>query len=242
MNNIKITLDYIPLSERIAKLHISNNFDDQTKKHFDPIKTTGNVSIRSDLSKAGMANIFMGQKQSGLNKNPLLQKNQENTLTENTMNKFIPIKEMIIEEGLTDMIQRNASKISGGILMGAGAAAAHAANGGDFHLDGLNKDSEPKINTSGTVANSNEDTTTIKLPNGTDRHVDYSKEQGTGLKDHLGNWIDDRSNVNYHKNVMDAVNSDPSFLTGGQKFGLGVAGTLGLGALGLKGLSKAKRK
>ena len=155
------------------------------------------------------------------------------------MRNIIPIKEMIIEEGLTDAIQRHASKISGGILLGSGAAAAHAANGGDFHLG--NSGGETTSNEHQTT-NKNEDTTTIKLPNGTDRYVDYSKEQGTGLKDHLGNWVDDRSNVNYHKNVMDAVNSDPSFLTGGEKLGLGVAGTLGLGALGLKGLSKVKRK
>ena len=226
--NISELHNYLPLSERIAKLHINPDYD---KEVFDPKKTTGNVSIRSDLSKAGLANIFMGQKQSGLNKNPMLDTNEikKSNLTENTMRNIIPIKEMIIEEGLTDAIQRNASKISGGLLLGAGAAAAHAANGGDFHLG--NSGGETTANEHQTT-NKNEDTTTIKLPNGTDRHVDYSKEQGTGLKDHLGNWVDDRSNVNYHKNVMDAVNSDSSFLTGGEKLGLGgaaLAGGLGLG-------------
>lgn len=89
----------------------------------------------------GMTNINTGTREvfrhdmKQYKKNPLI---NEGT----TMSITIPIKQMIIQEGLTEHIQNNASKYAGGALLGAGALAGkYLADGNlDFDLGQGNSD------------------------------------------------------------------------------------------------------
>lgn len=84
----------------------------------------------------GMTNINTGTREvfrhdiKQYKRNPLI---NEGT----TMSITIPIKQLILEEGLTEHIQNNASKYAGGALLGAGALAGkYLADGNlDFGMD-----------------------------------------------------------------------------------------------------------
>lgn len=244
---MKLNSNYLPLSKRVAELQLKTEFNPEIKNAFDPKKTTGNVSIRSDLSKAGLANVFMGHKQSGINKNP----NLENNLMESEMKGklILPIKAMIIEEGLTNFIQNNASKISGGLLLGTGAAAAHAAHGGDFGFGGGGDNPPPNTPGSDKWNNmSDYEKDVAKNSISTDVH-DATKPRGFvgNITHSLGTGLDNIKSENKIQDMKDAHeqylatrDGEGRLLSNGQVLGLG-AGVLGTGALAAK-LKSGRRR
>lgn len=159
-------------------------------------------------------------------------KNQikKSQIRENDMSIQIPIKQIILEF-TADHIRDNAGKYAAGTMLGLGGVAGYLAG-----------DPEHGQNLMGSIGNhstapeghpnisGNNDHTEIRMANGANHHANYATGEGAGLGDHLKNWANDRGNVNYHNNVMDAVNDEHSFLTGGEK-----AGAIGLGAAGILG-------
>ena len=182
-------------------------------------------NIRDDISKVGLTNSLMGTTQ--------VLNNQNNILKENTMSNqiVIPIKSIILEF-TADHIRDNAGKYAAGTMLGLGAAAGYLAGDPSHgeHLLGSHSGNE----THNVPTNHNDNVngaTTIKLQNGSTHTVNYKTGEGAGLMDHLKQFGEDRANTNYHHNVMDAVNSDPSFFTTNEKLGMGAAG-LGIAGLG----------
>ena len=215
------------LKERYENLKQEKEESKNTTLETPKTSVSGNSNIRDELSKVGLSNTLMGTKQ--------VINNQNKILKENTMGKIIPIKQIILEF-TADHIREHAGKYAAGTMLGLGAAAGYLAGDPEHGSDLLGKTSS-HIG-SGHVS-PNEDTTTIKLQNGTSHNVNYKTGEGASLTDHLGKWVEDRGNTNYHHNVMDAVNSDPSFLTTGEK--IGGAAALGATALGA-GLMAHKRR
>lgn len=194
-----------------------------------------NSNIRDDISKVGLSNTLMGTKQVINNQN-------KSILKENAMSKIVvPIKQIILEF-TADHIRDNAGKYAAGTMLGLGAAAGYLAGDpshGEHLFGGHGFGGEDNNHSNPVNSHSNDEMTTIKLQNGADHHVNYKTGEGASALDHAKQFMQDRANTNYHHNVMDAVNSDPSFLTTGEK--IAGAGALGAGALGAGFLSRNKK-
>lgn len=140
-----------------ADLALQNNFktgDNRPDKLYKKImdKTSLNRSASGQITNNvktdrkplaldnGMVNINTGTREvfrhdmKQYKKNPLI--NEGTTMSTIT----IPIKQLILEEGLTEHIQNNASKYAGGALLGAGALAGKFLADGNLDLN-LNHDS-----------------------------------------------------------------------------------------------------
>ena len=216
--------DTRPMVQKIID-NLNNNSGDQSKQKNPKLNKQSN--IRDVSSKVGITNTLMGTKQVLDHQNKIL---KENTMANQIV---IPIKDIILEF-TADHIRDNAGKYAAGTMLGLGAAAGYLAGDPSHgeHLLGNHSGNE----THNVPTNHNNDNvngaTTIKLQNGGTHTVNYKTGEGAGLMDHLKQFGEDRANTNYHHNVMDAVNSDPSFLTTNEKlaggFGLAGAGALGL--------------
>lgn len=206
--------------KKIKKIIEEKKLEDSKKD--DSIKF--NKSYDTLGSQLGITNTMRGT-------NEVLNHQNKFQIKENSMSHIIPIKQIILEF-TADHIRDNAGKYAAGTMLGLGATAGYLAGDPEHGSNLLNQVSShtpTNVSNDHVGTHINDDTTTIKMANGTDRHSNFATGQGTGLGDHLKNWASDRGNVNYHNNVMDAVNDDPSFLSGGEKAGLIGAGVLGVG-------------
>lgn len=207
------------------------------------------INPDSDLSKMGLTNVFTGTKQS-LN-------HTKNQLLGNDMTKNGILNEgqvfSILNEGLTEHIQKNANRYAGGALIGAGLAAGHAITGGDFNLGGndsqnqnssQNQNNQPQKTWKEQVEDKSKDIGTVETK------VDASKNGGlwgafTSGLNHAGD-VKRASiqveNVERAKNELDdAINNRPDLLSTGEKITLGGAGAGALSLATLKALNKRKK-
>lgn len=212
---------------------IKDYYNDLKNQKDNTLNKKSNFELKSNggyntlLSKIGMSNTNAGTKEVNNYQQNFLKNQVKNTLKENTMSIQIPIKQIILEF-TADHIRDNAGKYAAGTMLGLGAAAGYLA-GDPSHGENLLNHGDTHINQP-EHSNAGAGSTTIKLQNSGTHNVNYATGEGASLGDHLKNWGNDRANVNYHNNVMNAVNEDPSFLTGGEK-----AAVVGAGALGVLG-------
>ena len=206
------------------------------------------------LSKAGLSNVNTGTREVLRNQfkapvNPILENYEGNKMT-----VTLPIKKIILEEGLTEHIQRNANKYAGGAILGAGLAVGNALGDGDLVSNAKSAFSDGPTSNPGSESPAPVKMTTqedhfkndLNVNSGVTTHTRVESNPGIfgALKAGFNHTGDTIRTANKHDDLVtaqndynDIKNGEGSLLTTGQMVGT----TAGLGTAGYLA-SKMRRR